>query len=324
MSDRAAWGTLASSLTALEARVRRGAGASKSESSVRGDGVWRAYLRAVLLEDAMREAATPVDAPAPATVQRLVHRLADGIEEDEPGWLALTAVHRVARGARVLQTHSVNVTILAVAMARALGLSRDDQAQVGLAAFVHDVRRQRDVGRHDIDTAAWLLEWAPVEVAVRVAAVASGHRVTGKPGTVRAGSRVLDLTTRIVQIADTYDVLCGRDGVVGSPDLVLAFMLQGTGERFDRGLLKIFARVVGVYPPGTAVRLNDGAIAVVVRPNRRQDGLDRPTVRIVVAPDGTAVTPPELVDLAMSRGEVVETVDPSTHGIDAATLARGN
>jgi hypothetical protein len=68
--------------------------------------------------------------------------------------------------------------------------------------------------------------------------------------------------------------------------------------------------------------MRDGAIALVVRPNRRQDGLDRPAVRVVVAADGTMQTSRDVVDLTTSPGEIVETIDGSAYGIDAATLLR--
>jgi hypothetical protein len=166
-----------------------------------------------------------------------------------------------------------------------------------------------------------LLDWAPVESVATAAAVAAGHRAPEGDAPARSGVEATDLATRIVRIADAYDVLTGRDGACGSPDLVLAFLLQGTGARFDAALLKVFARVVGIYPPGTAVRLADGAVGVVVRPNRRPDILDRPFVRLVVDAGGRSVEVDTIVDLATDDGDIAATLDPAAHGIDPAALA---
>jgi hypothetical protein len=321
MRESTAWGALAARLTTLQARVQREGTLPGSVPARRMDGVRRQYLRGVCVVDALRSAGSPSDAPAPATVQRLVHRLVDGLQDDAGAWLALTAVHHVARQERVLETHAMNVAILSIAVARALALPRDAQADLGLAALVHDIRRNSGSAGPDLDAAAWLLEWGPVEASVYWAAIAATHRDAVATAGVRTAAADVDLGTRIVRIADAYDALTARDGVAGSPDLVLAFMLQGTGMRFDSALLKVFARVVGVYPPGTTVRLRDGSIAVVSRPAQRPEALDRPIVRVAIDADGADVVSPAWIDLSATGEDIVETVDAAALGVDAAALA---
>jgi hypothetical protein len=326
MPESTEWGTFATSLAALEARVRRDRGSQGAVVSPQRDAVRRLYVRTVLATRTLRAAAASAGAPAPAAIQRLVHRLVDSMAEDEAPWLALTAVRRLSRGPHVIETHAVNVAVLAVALARALGLERGAQAEVGFAALLHDVAQTAgaDPDRHDLEGAAWLIEWAPVDCVATAAAVAAGHCTRpGRGVAMRTGIDDGGVATRIVRIADAYDVLAGRDGACGSPDLVLAFFLQGTGARFDAGLLKVFARVVGIYPPGTCVRLRDGAVGVVVRPNRHPDVLDRPFVRIVVDASGRDVEAETILDLAADRGEIVATLDPAVHGLDPAALALG-
>jgi hypothetical protein len=312
------WGSLAASLAALEAQVRREGGSSR-ETTMRREAVRRLYVRTVLAVDALGTD----DPPEPGPMQRLVHRLVDGLDEDDAPWLALTAVRRLALGARVVETHSVNVAVLSIAMASAIGLDRAACADIGMAALLHDIGHGRGAKTesHGIDGAAWLVDWAPLDRATLLAAVAAGHRPhTGAP---HGGVEPDDLATRILRIADAYDVLTGRDGAAGSPDLVLAFLLQGSGNRFDAALLKIFTRVVGIYPPGTTVRLPDGAIGVVVRPTRREDALDRPIVRLVIDARGRNIEQESIVDLHAAGVDIGETLDPIAHGIDPAALALG-
>jgi hypothetical protein len=76
---------------------------------------------------------------------------------------------------------------------------------------------------------------------------------------------------------------------------VLAVLKGEEGRRFDQNLVRRFVQLMGIYPVGTIVRLNTGALAVVARAYP----LDpyRPRVRIVIAPDGRRLDVPAEVDL---------------------------
>jgi hypothetical protein len=63
-------------------------------------------------------------------------------------------------------------------------------------------------------------------------------------------------------------------------------------------LVKQFVRMLGLYPPGTTVRLDTGEVGIVVRSNRRPRMLHRPQVSLVLDAQGAPVEGDPVVDLA--------------------------
>ena len=66
-------------------------------------------------------------------------------------------------------------------------------------------------------------------------------------------------------IADAYDAM--RSTRVYQPatpaDRIMAMMVNNDGSQFDHHLVRRFIGLMGVYPPGTVVRLTTGDIGVV-------------------------------------------------------------
>jgi len=79
----------------------------------------------------------------------------------------------------------------------------------------------------------------------------------------------IDRLARITAIADAYDNHCNRPDPADSytPYQALSHMFSREQSRFDRELLSLFIRCLGVYPPGTVIQLSNGAIGMVVSVN---------------------------------------------------------
>jgi HD-GYP domain-containing protein (c-di-GMP phosphodiesterase class II) len=90
----------------------------------------------------------------------------------------------------------------------------------------------------------------------------------------------LSLHGRIIAIADVYDALTSpriyRDKEI-SPTQALEIMVKGAGTDFDPILLKVFIRMIGIYPIGTLVKLDSGEIGLVTESSKEIDPL-RPRV----------------------------------------------
>jgi len=101
-------------------------------------------------------------------------------------------------------------------------------------------------------------------------------------------------------------------------------MRRKDGTQFDQHLVRRFAQLVGVYPPGNLVRLNTGEIAVVIKTHAPDPF--RPHVRVIVDRHGERVAEPIdvwLWDVAREGDlapAIVEPVDPADVGIDPLTL----
>jgi hypothetical protein len=95
-------------------------------------------------------------------------------------------------------------------------------------------------------------------------------------------------------------------------------IISGTGTLYDPALTRIFTEEMGVYPVGTLVQLDGGAIAIVRRPGQRDPA--RPFVGVI---DPRAAPPALLFELSLDDHpdrHIVRSMDPTEAGIDPAAL----
>jgi hypothetical protein len=101
----------------------------------------------------------------------------------------------------------------------------------------------------------------------------------------------------LTMISDVYDAM--RSLRVYQQSLpnerVLTVLKRNDGQQFDQHLVRRFVQLLGIYPVGTAVRLDNGDIAVVVRTNVGDP--HRPRVRVVASEKGEMYPQPYDVDL---------------------------
>jgi len=222
--------------------------------------------------------------------------------------------------------HAVNVGVLAIAVGRAIGLSRDDLVDLGMAGLmadlgfaVVDTDLAEKSGTLDDDELEKLHEAtiAAVRVllgkgaltrgAMRRLIVAFQHHIHcdlkgGYPQLERP--RPLHLFSRIVAICDNYDALTTnrpwREGF--SPDEALKILAQGAGAKFDALLVRIFINLLGLYPIGTVVKLSNGEVGVVYHTTDDPARFDRPFVRVLRNANGQPVERTMIRDLAEQSG----------------------
>lgn len=131
------------------------------------------------------------------------------------------------------------------------------------------------------------------------------ERCDGRGFPDRLSGNAIPLTARIVAIANRFDNLVNplEPGRALSPSEALSVMWTRERPAFDEHLLQFFIRAMGVYPPGSIVRLTDGRIAAVVAAAAPDKPL-LPTV-MVYAPE----IPRQqsiIIDLARIDGPAIE------------------
>ena len=90
------------------------------------------------------------------------------------------------------------------------------------------------------------------------------YDLSGYPQTNR--SKPLSLFGRILAIADVYDAVTSPRIYRKTPlsqDKALTWMAERSGSDFDPILIKVFINIMGLYPPGTLVKLDSGEIGLV-------------------------------------------------------------
>lgn len=277
--------------------------------------------------------------------KRVVESLVDQVASEEHLLLGMTSIKEYDE---YTYCHSVNVSILAIALGQRINLSRYTLEQLGIASFFHDI------GKVEIPTEIlnkptsfndqeWsIMRQHPLvglkailrlknldETTMKSAIVAFKHHKdydgSGYP-TTRCNLDH-DLLTEIITIADRYDAMTASRvyaRVPSSPDRALSTLLELAGTHVNSALIKVFVNMVGVYPQGSLVLLDTKELGLVFETNSDPALLDRPRVVIVIDRNGKSIslTNSFTIDLTGkdSSGRflrsIVRTLDPNIYGIN--------
>ncbi|MBI5441902.1 MAG: HD domain-containing protein, partial [Deltaproteobacteria bacterium] len=191
------------------------------------------------------------------------------------------------------------LAVLSLNLAVALGILDRELLRLGVGAILHDLgkvqlpeglvqkrapldpREYELVKTHSLHGAKLLLEAR--DIPADCATVPLGHHErydgTGYPRSVSGlGVGKFGLITAI---ADVYDAMTSdrpyQKGI--SPTEAMRRLYGWAGTHFHSVYVQRFIQCVGIYPIGTAVRLDTGEVGVVVRQNPGE--LLRPWVRLV-------------------------------------------
>lgn len=108
-----------------------------------------------------------------------------------------------------------------------------------------------------------------------------------------AGKRgeAVGLHARLLSLADVYCArVSGRDyRPPVQPNVALRWLFLNEGAQVDEKLAALFIKTLGIYPPGTAVRLRNNSIAIVT--HRGPSGTS-PRVASITTHDGLRVSMP--------------------------------
>ncbi len=218
-------------------------------------------------------------------------------------------------------SHCVNVAVLGIMFSKYLGFSAEVQREVGTAALFHDLGKARvpleilnaprkltDEEFSVIQNHARLgyeqLKNAPDftdDILNGVLEHHERHDGSGYPHGL-AGEQISPVA-RILSVVDVYDALTSRrvyKKTIPSHQ-VLAMIFQQREKDFYPGLAEHFAKMVGIYPVGSVVRLNDGSCGVVSGSNPERP--TRPVIIQVLNARGIK-TPAKEIDLLDSGLEV--------------------
>lgn len=274
--------------------------------------------------------------------KRVVESMVDQILEQEQLLVGMTAIKDYDE---YTYHHSVNVSILSIALGQRLGLNRKLLTELGMVALFHDIGKMeiphevlnkpthfteeewKTIKKHPIWGVRALLKLKKLDsLTVRSAIVSFEHHLhydlSGYPRIRKQFE--LDFFSRIVSLADQYDAMTSSrvySRIPMSPDKALSIMMERTGTQLDPLLFKFFTNMVGVYPIGTLVMLNTKELGLVVESN--QVFPSRPRVMVIVDGKGSRVKG-HMVDLTEKNAQenymrtIVKTMDPNKYKINLA------
>jgi len=262
-----------------------------------------------------------------------INNILESLSTQHQEFMKFTTLKRYDVGTYV---HLLNVCILSMYFASKLGFARDDALDVGIGGLFHDIGKlyisRKIISKTDKFTdeelnimkshpmlgAQILLGYAdnlgilPVVICFEHHLKYNMQGYPKKPFTCKP-----HIATRIVSICDVYDALSQRRGYKAdyAPDLIYNIITKEKGTSFDPEMVDKFFKIMGVWPIGSIVGLNDGRVAVVT--DEHEDDIFSPSVK-VIGPQPEQ----EAIDLRQGSGSlrIERYLNPWTEGKDYLRL----
>ena len=339
LNPRATAGEQADVPTLPHIRVGRISASQEQSGGISIDmaAIQRLYADATQPAQDVWDSAQTEGKPELGIARNMVEGLADTVTQNRTAVVALTAMKNYDN---YTFTHMVNVSILTMGQARALGIEGRLLREFGLSALMHDIGKVRtpieilnkttglndeefDVMKRHVVDGAEILRQTP-ETPILAPVVAFEHHLrldgTGYPESVARPH--LNVGTMLCSIADVFDAMRSQRAYQQAfpTDRILAVLKRNDGSQFDQNLIRRFVQLIGIYPPGNLVRLSTDEIAVVLRVHAPDPY--RPRVRILVDASGQELTSTQERNLWDAQSHeagdvrVVAPLDPKEYGID--------
>ena len=181
--------------------------------------------------------------------------------------------------------HALNVTVMALLLGRALKFSDSELEDIGLAALLHDMGKQKLPERvrlginltpaQDASSRSHVQESLQMGRAMGLSSgvltiIAQHHELAdggGFPQGLTAQQMVRG--AQVVSLVNVYDNLNNPNSSMLSltPHEAMSILFAQRKLQFESETLQAFVKLMGVYPPGSLVQLNDNRFAMVVSAN---------------------------------------------------------
>lgn len=230
--------------------------------------------------------------------------------------------------------HSANVAILALALGSMVTQDYRFLSSLATGALLHDIGKLSvDAGiinkpgtlnpeewanmrEHPIRGAQTVSRLPGMDKSAIVMVLEHHMRSDGSGYPSRTPARAQHLASRIVAVADAYDAMTSQRSYSAArvQDEAMSLLVKSAGASLDPVLVRLFVRMMGVYPARSAVRLSDGRLAVVVSPSLTDPV--RPLVRVIADASGARVEPADIDLTETPELSILGCIDPQLLNID--------
>jgi HD-GYP domain-containing protein (c-di-GMP phosphodiesterase class II) len=232
--------------------------------------------------------------------------------------------------------HSVNVAVLSLALGSAISHDQRFLATLGTGALLHDLgklaippgiinketpltsKEWDEIRKHPVYGASMAALTPGLDRGATVIVLEHHMRLDGAGYPPHPESRQ-HIGSRIVAIADAYDAMTSTRSYSDARrlDEAIEVLMSGAGTALDETLVRIFVRLMGLYPPRSLVRLSTGETAIVLAAN--EGTFTAPVVRVIADVYGAMVAPRDVDLSALGQAgttAIVSCIDPGTLNID--------
>jgi len=293
------------------------------ESSTEG----RLALLVEQIEKLLRSLVRPPSGTTWADLESVVRWLDELFVRDQDQFIG---VQQLLAHSHTLSERALHAAAVAKLLAVAEGLPREVQTSLAAAAMTVDVAVVEDhddlalhpgdlldhhkqmVAEHP-DRAVELLKHIGVHDVVWMQAVAMHHeRIDGSGYPRGLAGEQIPIGPRIVALADAFTAMmrprADRPAYLAKDALRELFV--GGAAKFDGRLVQVLVKQLGVYPPGTVVKLANGEVGVCVR---RTNDARKPVLRAVIDPSGQLYATPKRRNVDETASKIVEVLPSDRH-----------
>ena len=278
--------------------------------------------------------------PKIAALKPVVRTLLGKIVAQPESMMIQFCLDKVRRFDSSLAAHGMDVCVLALILAVENGCSEAERETVGLGALLHDVgyvrlprnlyrkatplteQEQMLMRQHPHLASTVLAQADAIPDAVSRIILHHHEYIDGSGFPKQLKQDSLSPLAQLVGLADTYDDLLttrhGRPALLPHDAIRQLFVLGAKG-RYDKTLVEVAIKALGVYPLGSLIKLNTNECAMVIGLNH-EDRL-RPRVRIIKGTDGEHPEQTIDIDLQQQAGDqpvrtILRALDPTQEHVD--------
>lgn len=217
-----------------------------------------------------------------------------------------------------LHAHSVNVLIIFLMIARAMGHPAQLIREHATAALLHDVGRivlrrasaasgmplDPEDERAEHTEAGYSYLWNMGGLSESALKMVMNHheRYDGMGYPRKLKGTMLSDWDQILIMANTYEILTWdrKTGLRSGFHEALSTLIQDGSKIVRKGIVRSVIQAFGHYPPGSWVRMNNGEIGIVTR--SRPGSPLKPEVSILYDSSGRRQSRPRFLDLSHNQG----------------------
>lgn len=232
--------------------------------------------------------------------------------------------------------HSVNVTVLSIALARELKFPKEQIDLIGLGGMLHDIGKVKvpekilnkpgkltpeerlEIQKHT--TFGYNLLKVRQDIPEISMLIAYEHHERADGTGYPCGKKLSELQqgSLISNVTDVYDALTSarvyKPGM--PPPYALSFIKARAETEFCSEYVDKFIEVIGIFPVGSVVEFNTGQVGIVKEINR--DNLFEPSVLVVMNAQRQRLGAGRLIDPSKYPGgglKIIRYHDPADLGI---------
>lgn len=208
-------------------------------------------------ESAMQKEELPI-----RNLQKLVNQLIDEVSKRKA--IVLIPTSSLAEELRAY-AHAVNVTLLALQIAKKQGITQIQLKDLALGCLLHDIGKALADGEEHHARVGFEYLRKIRELSLLAAHVAYQHHEaidgSGEPRGIL--EHEIHEFAQICGVANCYENLLSKEGL--PPHEAMEYLMVKSGTEFNSNIISLFVQQVPSYIPGTQIILNNGRKAIITR-----------------------------------------------------------